>query len=410
MSRISFSMIEAGYIPGNLNAFKKEAGKIKLYGDSPPAQPTDVTHRSLTMSKEVEPYYGEVLGKAKALTEKDYQTYSGERQAEFDPMQLQAQQSAANLAESKQLGSATTMAGLAGLAAGDIKYDQTKFANQFTAPTEYDPTKINAASITGAGIAGYYMNPYTQNVTDIQTREAQRMADIAATQRGAQAVGAGAFGGARQAIMDAEAARNLAIQKGDITAKGQQDAYQQAMAQFNAEQQANLTAKQLTEQSKQFGYGQQMTAAQQAAQYGLAAQQAEEQSKQFGANLGLQGIQQQLAAASTLGQLGQTQFGQEKDIINAQAAAGAQRQAADQALLDTKYQDFLRQEQYPYQQLSYMAEMARGTPLSNMSQSIYQAPPSTSAQLLGMGTAALGASKYFANGGLTALALHNMTK
>lgn len=379
-------------------------------GDSAPTAPTDTTVRQTSMSAQVEPYYEEVLGKAKALTGKEYQTYEGQRQAKFDPMQLQAQQSAANLGPSQQLGSATMMAGLAGISAGDVKYDPTAFANQFTAPAKYDPTKIGSQTFTGEGVASKYMSPYTQNVTDIQTREAQRAADIARTQLGAQAVGAGAFGGGRQAIMEAEAARNLAMQKGDITARGLQSAYEQAMQQFNAEQGYGLTAQQLSEQSKQFGYGQQMTAAQQQAQYGLAAQQAAEQSKQFGANLGLQGIQQQLAAASTLGQLGQTQFGQEKDIINAQSAAGAQRQAAKQQLLDTKYQDFLRQEQHPYQQLSYMAEMARGTPLSNMSQSLYQAPPSVGAQLGGAALTYAGASKYFAGGGLTALALHNMTK
>jgi hypothetical protein len=208
---------------------------------------------------------------------------------------------------------------------------------------------------------------------------------------------------------------------------------QQANLQANlqsqlANQQQGLTAQQLSEQSKQFGYGQQMTAAQQAAQYGLAAQQAgeqakqfganlgmtaqqaAEQSKQYGANLGLQGIQAQLSAAGTLGQLGQTQFGQEKDIINAQAAAGAQRQGLDQAKKDMDYADFQRQQQYPYQQLSYMSDLLRGAPMGNLSQSIYEAPPSTSAQLLGLGTTAVGASRYFARGGLTTLALHNMTK
>jgi hypothetical protein len=59
-----------------------------------------------------------------------------------------------------------------------------------------------------------------QNVVDVQQREAQRQADIAGTQRNAQAVQAGAFGGSRQAIMDAEAARNLSLQKGDIQATG----------------------------------------------------------------------------------------------------------------------------------------------------------------------------------------------
>jgi hypothetical protein len=331
-------------------------------------------------------------------------------------------------------------------------------------------------SFTDAGTAAKYMSPYTQAVTNIQTREADRLAGIEATKRGAQAASAGAFGGSRQAIMDAEAARNLATQKGDIIARGQQDAYQQAMAQFNAEQgygltaqQANLqaglqsalanqqtglttgtqnlnaqqqanvqnlaaqlqtqglnaqqamqaalanqqmgmTAQQASEQSKQYGYGQQMTAAQQQAQYGLAAQQAAEQSKQFGANLGLQGLQTQLSAAGTLGQLGQTQFGQEKDIINAQAAAGAQRQGLDQAKKDMDYADFQRQQQYDYNNVAFMSDLLRGAPMGNLSQSIYQAPPSTAATLAGLGTTAVGASKYFAKGGLTTLALHNMTK
>lgn len=511
MSRISFSMMEAGYIPGDLGAFKKEAGKIKLYGDTP-SQPTDVTQRSLTFPEQLQPYAETLLGKAQALTDKPYEKYEYDRLAKFDPMQLAAQQAAANLGPSKQLGTATQMAGLAGLNAGNIKYDPTSFTNQFTAPDKYANTQFSydkvdpftqlggtmtaaqmtaptdvsgfggstkaasTQSFTDAGTAAKYMTPYTQNVTDIQTREADRLAGIEATKRGAAAVGAGAFGGARQAIMDAEAARNLATQKGDITARGQQDAYQQAMAQFNAEQgygltaqQANLqaglqsalanqqtglttgtqnlnaqqqanvqnlaaqlqtqglnaqqamqaalanqqmgmTAQQASEQSKQYGYGQQMTAAQQQAQYGLAAQQAAEQSKQFGANLGLQGLQTQLSAAGTLGQLGQTQFGQEKDIINAQAAAGGQRQAAEQALMDQKYGDFQRQQQYPYQQLSYMSDLLRGAPMGNLSQSIYEAPPSTAATLAGLGTTAVGASRYFAKGGLTTLALHNMTK
>ena len=31
MSRISFGMMEAGFIPGDLGAFKAEGGKIRLY-------------------------------------------------------------------------------------------------------------------------------------------------------------------------------------------------------------------------------------------------------------------------------------------------------------------------------------------------------------------------------------------
>jgi hypothetical protein len=60
------------------------------------------------------------------------------------------------------------------------------------------------------------MSPYQQGVTDIATREAQRQADIAASQRGANAVNFGALGGTRRDILDAEANRNTAQLLNDI--------------------------------------------------------------------------------------------------------------------------------------------------------------------------------------------------
>ncbi len=465
-------------IKNKFNGYSSDGQRV-YHCDSQPSAAGDTTVRNLSFPEQLQPYAEKLMGKTQELIDKPYATYDYDRLAQFDPMQLQAQQGAANLGPAKQLGLGTQMAGLAGARAGELSYDPTTFTNQYTAPAQYantqftydkvDPstqvggTMVAPDSVTGfggatkeaktksfidPGTAASYMSPYTQNVTDIQTREAQRAADIEATKRGAQAVGAGAFGGSRQAIMEAEAARNLAQQKGDITARGQQSAYEQAMQQFNAEQgygltaqQANLqaglqsalanqqsgltvgqqnlaaqlqtqglnaqqamqaalanqqmgmSAQQAAEQSKQYGYGQQMTAAQQAAQYGLAAQQAQEQSKQFGANLGLQGIQQQLAAAGTMGQLGQTQFGQEKDVINAQAAAGAQRQALDQAKKDIDYGDFQRQQQYDYQQLGFMSDLLRGAPMGNMTTSLYAAPPSALSTAAGLATTGYGLSR-----------------
>lgn len=106
------------------------------------------------------------------------------------------------------------------------------------------PSQVTTQDFTKAGTAEQYMSPYMQQVVENQQREAQRQADIAATTRHAGATQAGAFGGSRQAIMDAEAARNLATQKGDIQAQGLQNAYSQAQQQFNAQQQANLAAQQ----------------------------------------------------------------------------------------------------------------------------------------------------------------------
>lgn len=109
--------------------------------------------------------------------------------------------------------------------------------------------RIGTQSFTQAGSAQQFMSPYMQQVVDVEKREAQRQADIARESRGARYAKAGAFGGARQAIEEAEAARNLATQKGDIQARGMQSAYQQAQAQFNAEQQARLAAAQANQQA-----------------------------------------------------------------------------------------------------------------------------------------------------------------
>lgn len=292
---------------------------------------------------------------------KPYQAFSQDPSkyfAGFSPMQEQAFQGAANLTAAPQLAGATGMAAEAGLRGLDTRYQTGRFdAPQF-----------------GGAAAEQYMSPYMQNVVDIQQREAQRQADIAGTQRGAQAVQAGAFGGGRQAIMEAEAARNLAQQKGDIQAAGQQAAYQQAQAQFNADMARRQQAQQLAEQSRQYGAG-----------------------------LGLQGLQTGLQAAGTLGQLGQTQYGQNVGNIQLQSQLGQQQQQLEQSKINQQVQDYATAQQYPMMQLANMSNLLRGLPMQSTTTQTYQAPPSALSQLAGAGTAAYGAYKAFgaAKGGST---------
>lgn len=252
-----------------------------------------------------------MVQRANELSKTPYVSYGGERVAEFDPMMLEAFNRIQNQGVAGQIGSATDLAqqaGLAGVAAGAFDPYAT---GQFTGDT-----------------AQQYMNPYVQSVLDIQQREAQREADIAATARAGAAARAGAFGGSRQAIMDAEAARNLATQKGDIQAVGLQKAYESALQQFNTEQALR------------------------------------EQSRQFGANLGLQGADRALNAAQVLGALGQTQFQQEMDITQGLGYAGSLKQAQEQAELDVAYQDFLAEQKYPYEQIAFLQGITAGAPHS----------------------------------------------
>jgi hypothetical protein len=274
-----------------------------------------------------------------------YQQYTGERTAQFTPLQQQAFTGAGNMQTSAATGQGVNIAGqAAGQALG----------------ASYDPY---ATGQFGAQ-AGQYMDPYMQNVVNIQQREAQRQADIAGTQRGAQAVQSGAFGGSRQAIMDAEAARNLSMQKGDIQARGLQDAYGRGQQQFNTEQQLR------------------------------------EQSRQYGAGLGLQGLQTALQGAGQLGQLGQQQFGQQKDILGMQNQFGTQQQQQVQNVLSQQYQDFQSQQKHPYQQLEYLSNIVRGTPMGSV-QTMYQPQPSAASQLVGAGTALYGASRLAKGGSVS---------
>lgn len=73
-----------------------------------------------------------------------------------------------------------------------------------------------------------FMDPYAQNVIDIQKREAGRQSAMAGLQEAGQAVKAGAFGGSRAGLVEAERARNLGQLMGDIQQRGSEAAYQNA--------------------------------------------------------------------------------------------------------------------------------------------------------------------------------------
>lgn len=319
-----------------------------------------------------------IFTRAQAQADRNYQPYETqdgtpiERQAGLSGLTQQAMQDSYNMSPSAAGIKGQGLAGAAGLAALNTQYD----------PTVVNVDQLQTGSFTQPGAASAYMNPFMQNVVDVEKREAQRSADIAGTNRNAQAVQAGAFGGSRQAVMDAEAQRNLSTQMGDIQSRGSSAAYNQAMQQFNAEQQLGLTAQQGNQQA------------------GMDAQKLIEQSRQYGAGLGMQGLQTSLTGASQLGALGQQEFTQGMDANKLMAGYGSQQQGQQQGAMDMQYQDFLTQQQYPYKQIGFMTDVL-GTGLRGASgvtgqaQNIYSAPPSTTSQLLGLGTAALGAYGAF---------------
>jgi len=343
MSRITAGMMEAGVIPGDLGAFKKEAGKIKLYmggggGGGQPA-PTQSTSYSTNLPEYAKPYVETMLGATqKQLFDMDdtgitgfkpytpYSTDVNQYVAGFSPLQQSAQQATAGLQTPEQYGAATGLAAVSGMGAlgAGQQYNQNVT----------DPARMQA-----------FMSPYQQGVTDVAKNAAVREAQIAQNTQNLGASRQGTYGGARQALMQGERERNLLSNLSNIQAQGSQSAFDRAM-----------------------------------------------QAQQFGSTLGMQGYGQAGQAASTLGQLGGQQLGAQKEIIGLQNQMGAQQQAQEQSKINQAIQDYAIQQQYPLMQLGFMSNMLRGLPMQSQTTQLYQAQPSALQQ--GIGLAGAGASLF----------------
>jgi hypothetical protein len=335
-------------------------------------EPTQVTQSQVGFAPEIAPYAQRLLGRAESLFDEPYMQYQPERVAQFSPLQQMSYENAAVMTPQGQLQDATALAGQAGLGAINTGYTYNPFQTK---------------SFTSPQMAESYMSPYMNNVVARQQQDATRQAAIAQQAQGAQAARSGAFGGSGDYLMRAQAAGNLARQQGDILAQGQQAAYQQGMNQFNTEQAATQNAAQLNAQQGQFGAG-----------------------------LGLQGLQTALTASNALGNLGNTQYQQGMGINALQNQYGLQQQAQVQKDLDTKYQDYLNFQNYPYKQIGFMSDILRGAPLTQTGSALYQAPPSSAQNIMSLGLGAAGISKIAGmaeggttrSGGLGALALNNL--
>lgn len=318
-----------------------------------------------TLSEYAGPYVTGMLGKAQAISETPYQTYQGPLTAGQSGLQSQVFQGLGALTVPGSIGQAATTAGDVAQKAGQMSYSPGQFGNQFNAPGAYQAGQFNTGTF-GSEQAQQYMNPYLQSALNPQLEEARRQSQITQLGNQAKATQAGAFGGGRQAIMDAETQRSLGSNLANITGQGYNTAYDKAMGQFNADQARQLQAQQAGEQSRQFGAGQGMTAAQAAAQYGLAGQQAQEASRQFGANYGLQGLQQQLAGAQAQGQLGTMQNQAGIAGLNAQLAGGQAQRDIEQQGVTADYNEFLQQRDFPMKQLQFQQSMLQGLPISTV--------------------------------------------
>ena len=155
-------------------------------------------------------YVTDMLGKGQAISNQDYEAYTGPLTADQSQLQDQAFTGIGGLQVPQNMGG---------------NYTRRSF---------------------DANAQQQYMNPYLQGSLDPQLREARRQAEISRIADAGRMTKAGAFGGSRQAIMEAEGMRNLMQNQQDIIAQGYNTAFQNAQNQFNTEQDRSMTAQDKT--------------------------------------------------------------------------------------------------------------------------------------------------------------------
>jgi len=295
-------------------------------------------NRTVTGFKPYIPY-GATVDAAGNITN-TAQEQAGAAVAGFSPLQRQAQANVGQLRVPGQFDTGTGFAALGGIGAANVADRAAQVGNRYN------------MMATNPYAQQAFMSPYIQNALQPQLQEMQRQYDITGQQERAQAIGKGAFGGSRQALMQAENQRNKNIAMNQAIGTGYQDAFKSA-----------------------------------------------QQAQQFGANLGLQGYGTALQGTGQLSQAGRSladiggqQLQAQQGILGLQSQFGGQQQALEQQKVNQAIQNYAMQQQYPMQQLSAMSGLLRGLPLQSATTQSYQAAPSAISQISGLGLT--GAAAY----------------
>ena len=213
-----------------------------------------------TLSDWVGPYATNMLGQAQAIAATPYQTYQGPMTAGESGLQSKVFQGLGNLTFPQNLGGTFSQQGSqffpqyggAGGAGGEMGTSpgfQMPGGQAGVAGAGAASTGVVGAAQQPTGVAQSYMNPYLQSVMEPQLAELRRQSQITQLGNAAKMTGAGAFGGSRQALMDAETQRNLMQEMNKTVGQGYATAFDKGMGQFNIEQQqgvglANLLSQQ----------------------------------------------------------------------------------------------------------------------------------------------------------------------
>jgi hypothetical protein len=249
------------------------------------------------------PYVSEMLGKGAALASLPYETYGGLLTAGQSDLQDTAFQGLAGLSVPTSMGG----------------FNPMSFTGAgYAAPTAQQAADGQMGAYTPASgdVMQQYMTPYLQGALQPQYDAARRQSEIQAQNLQSQYGKAGAYGGSRQGVAEAELQRGLLDRMAGITGQGYQDAFTAAQNQFNTEQDRQMTAQQRTNQ------------------YGF-------------------------------------------DVLDAQQAGGKEQRGIESEGIAADYAQFAEERDDPFKKVQYMQSLLQGLPISTQA---YQYSQPTSVQ------------------------------
>ena len=266
------------------------------------------TGRETSLSPWVGEYVTDMLGRGHAAASQPYTAYTGPLTAGVSDLQQQAYTGADGTGG---LASLTTPEGMG--------TDYTPMS--FTANLENPLTVADPMGQIGEDgtiptrqlntVAGQYMNPYLQSSLRPQIDELRRQQEISRLSDAHRLTEAGAYGGSRQAIMEAEGNRNLLGQIDRTQSQAYATAYDKARAQFNTEETNRRAAQDL---QNRYGF----------------------------------------------------------DVLAAQRSAGATQRGITGEGIAADYQQFMQERDYPLKSAQYMQSLLQELPLEAQS---YQYAP-----------------------------------
>ncbi len=319
------------------------------------------TTSSNTVDPQLMALYQQNYATASQVANTPFQPYTGERVAGFTPAQLQGQN--ALLSAASDPTALNAISGAQNAISGLMSYRAPAIA----ASAPVSPLTVRSNVVTANPVAAGqlsqtdltpYLNPYTDDVVNAALADLTRARQVQGVADNASATAAHAFGGTRQAVLDANTTDNYLRNVASTTAGLRQSAYQNAqqaalsdIGNRLAADQSNANRQLTADQSNasnwlnadEFNANSRLNADQFNATNAYNAQVANAANDLAGANF-------RLNAAGQYAGLGSDYFNQLAQQGNLYSTVGAQQQALQQAQDDADYQEFLRQIAYPQQQ------------------------------------------------------------